>query len=140
MRELRTKVEANVRRSRVPSYEVTRQVSDLAMAVSECTRKLSLLRVRVFSAYPSAGELAGGTFIAIRGASFMATPRTAKVWFGAKEATTVRVTSDSEIVAEVPPQDVEGFVELRVVFEPGGPATVPYGFTYLAPPKPKKRR
>ena len=138
MRELRTKVEANVRRSRIPSYEVTRQVSDLAMAASECTRKLSLLRVRVFSAYPSSGELAGGSFVTIRGSSFMATPRTAKVFFGATEATSVRIASDNEILAEVPPQETEGFVELRVVFEPGGPATVPYGFTYRPPLKPIK--
>jgi hypothetical protein len=88
MVELRRQVEANGRRARVPSYEVSRQISDIALQASECTRKLALMKVRVTSSYPSSGELAGGTFITIRGANFTTTPRTAKVTFGAKEATT----------------------------------------------------
>ena len=138
MLSLRTKVEANLRRARVPSYEVTRQVSDLAMAASECTRKLSQLRVRAYSAWPTSAEITGGTIVTIRGYNFMTTTRTAKVFFGTKEGTNVRIASDNEILVEAPPQDVEGYVDLRVQFDPGGLVTVPYGFTYRKPLKPIK--
>ncbi len=139
MLSLRTKVEGNARRARMPSYEVTRQVSDLAMAAGECTRKLSLQRVQLYAAWPAGGELTGGTLVSIRGSNLMATPRTAKVWFGTKEATVVRIASDRELVVEAPPQEAEGFVDLRVQFDPGGTVTVPYGFTYRAPLKPVKK-
>ena len=139
MVSLRSKVEANVRRARIPSYEVTRQVSDLAMAASECTRKLALQRVQLYAAWPTGGEQTGGTLVTIRGSNLMTTPRTAKVWFGTKEATGVRFATDRELVVEAPPQEAEGFVELRVQFDPGGTVTVPYGFTYRAPQKPVKK-
>ncbi|MBA3501464.1 MAG: IPT/TIG domain-containing protein, partial [Deltaproteobacteria bacterium] len=139
MAELRRQVEASSRRSRSPSYEVTRQLSDLALQASDCTRKLAMMKVRVSSSYPSSGELTGGTFVTIRGVNFTSTPRTAKVTFGTKEATTVRFVSDNEMLVEVPPAEVEGFVDVRVQFDPGGLAIVPYGFTYRAPLKPIKK-
>jgi hypothetical protein len=135
MIELRTKVEANLRRSRVPSYEVTRQLSDLAMSASECTRKLTAQRVRLYSGWPTGGETTGGTSFSIRGVNIASVPRTAKVFFGTKEATSVEVVSDNEIIAIAPPADTEGYVEVRVTFTPGGTMTVPYGDTYRAPVK-----
>lgn len=140
MLELRRTIETNVRRQRSPSYEVTRQVSDVAMQASECTRKLALQKVRIYSMYPASGELAGGTFTTIRGANFIVTPRAAKVFFGTKEAPSLRFVSDSEMIVEVPPGDAEGFVDVRVKFDPGGLLTMPYGygFTYLKPKKPTK--
>jgi hypothetical protein len=47
--------------------------------------------------------------------------------------------SDNELLVEVPPAEVEGFVDVRVQFDPGGLAIVPYGFTYRAPLKPIKK-
>ena len=140
MMDLRQQIETTARRSRDTSYEVTRQVSEIALQANECTRKLSLLRVRVYSAYPSSGELAGGTPIMIRGGNFTASARTAKVWFGTKEATNVRILNDREIFAEVPPSDVEGLVTVRVELTPGGSHVLPYGYTYRAPLKPKSTR
>jgi hypothetical protein len=146
MMDLRRTIETNVRRQRDSSYEVTRQLSDLALSAGECTRKLALQKVRLYSMYPTSGDLAGGTFTTIRGSNFTLTPRTAKVFFGAKEATSVRFVTDSEMLVEVPPADVEGYVDVRVIFDPGGLATMPYGYsgwTYLKPlkkpvPKPVK--
>jgi hypothetical protein len=138
MGELRRQVETNVRRQRSPSYEVTRQLSDVALAASECSRKLAQLKPRIYSAYPTSGETTGGAAVIIRGGGFTVVPRTAKVFFGTKEATVVRIASDLEIVVEAPPADAEGFVDIRLEFTPGGSLTVPYGFTYRAPPKPVK--
>jgi hypothetical protein len=138
MLEVARQVEANARRARIPSYEVTRMVTDIQLQASECTRKLAMQKVRVTGSYPSSGETTGGSFMTIRGSNFTTTPRTAKVFFGTTEATSVRFVSDYELFVEVPPATVEGFVEVRVVFEPGGVATVPYGFTYRAPPKSTK--
>lgn len=140
MMTLRSKVESNTRRSRVPSYEVTRQVSDLAMAAAECTRKLTAQRVRLYSAWPASGDTTGGTSLSIRGVNLMSTPRTVKVFFGTKEATSVKIVSDNEIIVETPPQDADGFVEVRAEFTPGGSMPVPYGFTYKAPPKGSKKK
>lgn len=138
MMELRRTIETNVRRQRSSSYEVTRQLGDLALAASDCTRKLSMQKVRIYSMYPTSGEIAGGTFTTIRGANFTIIPRTAKVFFGTKEATSVRFVTDSEMLVEVPPADAEGYVEVRVEFTPGGLVLLPYGysgFTYLKPLK-----
>jgi hypothetical protein len=138
MSELRRTIETNIRRQRSSSYEVTRILSDVAMEASDCTRKLTLQRVRIYSMYPTSGELTGGSFVTIRGANFTAIPRAAKVFFGTKEATSVKFISDSELFVEVPPADAEGYVEVRVQFDPGGLALMPYGysgFTYLKPLK-----
>jgi hypothetical protein len=139
MIELRRKVENNLRRARLSSYEVTRQVSDLAIAASECTRKLALTRVTLYSGWPAQGETTGGTVLSIRGSNLMSVPRTAKVFFGSKEATAVRIASNNELVVETPAQDAAGFVEVKVQLDPGGTITVPYGFTYIEPKKPLKK-
>ncbi len=56
----------------------------------------------------------------------------------------MRFVSDNELLFEVPPADVEGFVDVRVQFDLGGPVLSPYGFMYRAPlkgtkPKPKPK-
>jgi hypothetical protein len=135
MVELRRQIELTARAQRFESSEITRQLVDVATAASECTRKLAQLKPRVYSVYPASGEITGGTIVSIRGSSFLTPARTAKVLFGTKEATDVRIVSDYEIVVEAPPADGEGFVELRIQFEPGGQAYAPAGFTYQPPLK-----
>jgi hypothetical protein len=139
MSETRRRMESDARRMRVPSFEVTRQITDLALQAGECSRKLSLQRVRIYSGYPSSGDLAGGTTMYIRGYGFTQIPRTVKVFFGTKEATVARIMGDYEVMVEVPPGDAEGRVEVRAEFEPGGSLTLPSGFTYNAPVKSPRR-
>lgn len=139
MIDLRRKVENNLRRARLSSYEVTRQVSDLALAASDCTRKLALTRVTLYSGWPAQGEITGGTPISIRGTNLMSVPRTVKVFFGTKESPMAKITGNNEIVVETPPQDAAGFVEVKVELVPGGTITVPYGFTYVEAKKPIKK-
>lgn len=137
MREVRRNVDANFRGARFSLLDPTTEV---ATAASECTRKLSRLGVRAYAAWPTGGDRAGGTLVTIRGTNFMTSPRTAKVWFGTKEATGVRIATDTELVVESPPQDALGVVDVRVQFEPGGTVSVPYGFTYRAPLEPLSKR
>jgi hypothetical protein len=135
MVELRRQLELTARAQRFESSEVSRQMLDVAAAATECTRKLTQLKPRVYSVYPASGEITGGTIVSIRGASFLTPVRTAKVLFGTKEATNVRIVSDYEIVVEAPPADAEGFVDVRVQLEPGGQTYAPAGFTYQPPLK-----
>jgi hypothetical protein len=69
MVELRRQLELTARAQRFQSSEVSRQMLDLATAATECTRKLALLKPRIYSIYPVNGEIAGGTIVSIRGSS-----------------------------------------------------------------------
>ena len=140
MAEVHRQLELTARAQRFESSEVTRQMLAIATAASECTRKLAQLKPRIYSVYPASGEIKGGTIVSIAGSSFSTPLRKARVFFGSKEATSVRIASDYEIVAEAPPSDAEGFVELRVQFEPGGQAYAPTGFIYQPPKRTRSKK
>lgn len=88
--------------------------------------------------YPSRGELAGGTYVVLRGLHFTDEARTAKVRFGGADATVVRFASDSELVVQSPAGT--GTVDIVITFTPGGERTLPAAFTYANPPPAKSKR
>lgn len=138
MAELRRQLESNARAQRFESLELSHQIAEVATAATACTLKLAELKARIDSIYPANGETTGGTVVWIRGTRFTNPLRTAKVFFGTKEATVVRIVSDNEIVVEAPATDIAGYVPLRVQLDPGGLVYVPTGFTYQVPLKPTK--
>lgn len=80
--------------------------------------------------YPARGELAGGTFVILRGTHFTDATRTAAVRFGTQPATLVRFASNGELVVQTPPGT--GTVDVTVTFSPGGERVLPAAFTYAA--------
>lgn len=89
---------------------------------------------------PDRGDPAGGTYVVIKGTSFTDDgPRSAKVFFGAKQATVIRFAGDGELVVEAPAGKANETVDVKVVFDPGGEMSLPKAFTYSKKkPKPKK--
>lgn len=88
--------------------------------------------------YPSRGELAGGTYVVLRGAHFTDETRSAKVRFGGADAKVVRFVSDTELVVESPAGT--GTVDIVITFTPGGDRTLPGAFTYANPPPAKGKQ
>jgi hypothetical protein len=88
--------------------------------------------------YPSRGELAGGTYVVLRGIEFTNEARSAKVRFGGKDATVVRFQSDTELIVQSPAGT--GTVDVVVTFTPGGERTLPGAFTYANPPAAKAKK
>ncbi len=78
--------------------------------------------------YPSRGLPEGGTFVVIRGTSFTDDDRTARVRFGTREATVIRVESNTELIVQAPAGT--GTVDVVLTFAPGGERTLPGAFTY----------
>jgi PKD repeat protein len=81
---------------------------------------------------PSSGATSGGTFIAISGAGFAPG---ASVSVGGLPATSVTVQSSSSIAA-VTPAHLPGVVDVSVINADGRAATLPGGYTYVAPNQP----
>ncbi len=76
---------------------------------------------------PSMGPVSGGTEVTITGAAFSSG---ATVFFGDVEATSVTVTSDTEITATTPAVAMAGPVSVRVVNPGGDDVTRADAFTY----------
>jgi hypothetical protein len=85
---------------------------------------------------PDKGDVAGGTYVRIRGNRFTVDgPRSVKVYFGGREAQIDRFVSDSELIVLAPglppggkPNDV---VDVLIVFDPGGKANLPNAFRFI---------
>lgn len=89
---------------------------------------------------PEQGDVAGGTYVVIKGESFTSEARNAKVFFGDKEATVVRFASDGELIVEAPGGKANATVDVKVVFDPGGEHTLPKAFTYGKKKKAPKKK
>jgi hypothetical protein len=88
---------------------------------------------------PEQGDVAGGTYVVIKGESFTSEARNAKVYFGDKEATVIRFASDGELIVEAPGGKANSTVDVKVVFDPGGELKLPKSFTYGKKKAPKKK-
>jgi len=60
--------------------------------------------------------------------------RAAKVYFGSRQGTVVRIASDTEMVVEAPGGTPGETVDVLVMFEPGGELKLPGSFTFVAKP------
>jgi hypothetical protein len=88
---------------------------------------------------PVRGDTAGGTYVKIAGANFIADgARNVKVYFGSKQGTVVRFASDSELIVEAPGGKAGEVVDVLLIFEPGGEKKLVQAFTYEKPKKKKK--
>jgi hypothetical protein len=82
---------------------------------------------------PAQGDAGGGTYVRIKGRRFTVDgPRTAKVYFGGREAAVDRFVSDGDLMVEAPGGDPGEIVDVVVVLEPGGRITIPRAFTFVA--------
>jgi hypothetical protein len=88
---------------------------------------------------PDRGDPAGGTYVVIKGTTFLAEgARNAKVFFGDKQGTVVRFASDDELIVEAPAGKTNQTVDVIVVFDPGGEMKLPKAFTFSKAKKKKK--
>jgi hypothetical protein len=76
------------------------------------------------------GDAAGGTYVRISGNGFINPIRSAKIYFGARQAAAPRFASDTEMVVEAPGGTIGETVDVLIVFEPGGEKKLPKAFTF----------
>jgi hypothetical protein len=76
------------------------------------------------------GDAAGGTYVRIYGNGFINPVRSAKVYFGSRQAAAPRFASDSEMVVEAPGGNVNETVDVLIIFEPGGEKKLAKSFTF----------
>jgi len=78
------------------------------------------------------GDAEGGTYIRIYGNGFVnPSVRSAKVYFGSRQAAPPRFASDGEMVVEAPGGKVGETVDVTIIFEPGGELKIAKGFTFI---------
>ncbi len=81
---------------------------------------------------PREGASAGGTYVRILGSRFTKDgARSAKIYFGSRQAGMPRFASDNEMVVEAPGGKLGDTVDVLIIFEPGGELKVAKGFTYV---------
>jgi hypothetical protein len=76
------------------------------------------------------GDADGGTYVRIYGNGFITPVRSAKVYFGSRQAATPRFASDTEMVVEAPGGKVGETVDVTIIFEPGGEKKLAKAFTF----------
>jgi hypothetical protein len=113
----------------------------LGLAAAACGEKDRTLRVTGLE--PDRGDVAGDTYVIIKGNRFVEDgPRHADVFFGTQQrgyrkGTVVRFGNDKQLIVRTPGSDKPGeVVDVLVMFEPGGQLRIPNAFTYVekAPP------
>jgi IPT/TIG domain len=81
---------------------------------------------------PNQGESNGGTYVRITGNRFTKDgARSAKIYFGSRQAGLPRFASDTEMVVEAPGGKLGETVDVLIIFEPGGELKIATGFTYV---------
>jgi len=86
---------------------------------------------------PARGDADGGTYVRISGRGFAGDGgRAAKIYFGSRQGTVVRIASDGELVVEAPGGKPGETVDVLVIFEPGGELRLPGSFTFVAKASP----
>jgi IPT/TIG domain len=81
---------------------------------------------------PKEGDYMGGTYVQIMGSRFTKDgARSAKIYFGSRQAGLPRFASDTEMVVEAPGGKIGETVDVLIIFEPGGELKIPRAFTYV---------
>jgi len=89
-------------------------------------------KLRVTELSPHLGDVAGGTYVVIKGDGFIKDgPRFVKVYFGAAQGTVVRFQSDHELIVQAPGGTLDQVVDVLVIFDPGGEYRLPKTFTFV---------
>ncbi len=89
-------------------------------------------KLKITGIEPDKGDAAGGTYVRIFGNRFVADgARSAKVYFGTRQAATPRFASDGEMIVEAPGGKPNEAVDVLVIFEPGGELKLPKAFTFV---------
>ena len=102
----------------------------LAVVSSSCGKDDNKLKVTGIE--PDKGDVEGGTYVKIYGNRFIADgARSAKVYFGSRQATVDRFASDGEMIVQAPGGKPNETVDVLIVFEPGGEMKIPKGFTFV---------
>lgn len=82
---------------------------------------------------PANGPLIGGTVLYVDGTNFV---NGLKIYFGSKEGTVSNFYSATRLKVIVPPGDVPGLVDVRIVNPDNKEASLTGGYLYDAPPAP----
>jgi hypothetical protein len=94
-------------------------------------------KLTVTAIEPSHGDADGGTYVKIIGTRFIADgARNAKVYFGSRQGTVVRFSSDKELIVEAPGGKPDEVVDVLVIFDPGGEIKLPKAFTFVVLKRP----
>jgi hypothetical protein len=89
-------------------------------------------KLKVTGIEPEKGDVEGGTYVRIKGNRFVADgTRIAKVFFGSRQGTVIRFSSDSEMIVEAPGGKPNETVDVLIMFEPGGELKIPHAFTFV---------
>jgi hypothetical protein len=102
-------------------------LASLALAACKDDGPLSITRID-----PNEGDFMGGSFIRIYGNRFTKDgARSAKIYFGSRQAPPPRFVSDTEMYVEAPGGKLGETVDMLIIFEPGGEKKIPQAFTYV---------
>lgn len=89
-------------------------------------------KLKITGIEPDKGDAAGGTYVRIYGNRFVADgARSAKVYFGDRQAASPRFASDGEMIVEAPGGKPNTTVDVLVIFEPGGELKLKNAFTFV---------
>ena len=89
-------------------------------------------KLKITGIEPDKGDAGGGTYVRIHGNRFVADgARSAKIYFGSRQAATPRFASDSEMIVEAPGGKPNETVDVLVIFEPGGELKLKNAFTFV---------
>jgi hypothetical protein len=81
---------------------------------------------------PDKGDIAGGTYVHIRGNRFTSDgPRSVRVYFGGREANVDHFLNDGELLVVAPTGKLNETVDVLVVFDPGGKINLPNAFRFI---------
>ena len=121
-----------------PDEAVVKRMTEIVTRYTECMTKLMTLEagsgagLGVTELSPAKGDAEGGTYVVIKGSEFLATgPRNAKVYFGSRQGTVVRFSSDRELIVQAPGGKPNETVDVLVIFEPGGERKLSRAFTFV---------
>ncbi len=89
-------------------------------------------KLKVTGIEPNQGDAAGGTYVRIFGNRFVADgARSAKIYFGSRQAASPRFANDGEMIVEAPGGKPNETVDVLILFEPGGELKLPHAFTFV---------
>ncbi|PKN55038.1 MAG: hypothetical protein CVU56_23360 [Deltaproteobacteria bacterium HGW-Deltaproteobacteria-14] len=107
---------------------VTRNSDEQTASVADGFTYLKEGDVLVTEVLPAEGALAGGETVTVAGQGFA---DGAKVFFGANQATGIRVLGPEALTLTVPAGDAVGSVSVRVEVPSGATHTLDFGYSYL---------
>jgi hypothetical protein len=89
-------------------------------------------KLKVTGIEPAQGDASGGTYVRIYGNRFVADgARSAKIYFGSRQAASPRFANDGEMIVEAPGGKPNEVVDVLILFEPGGELKLPKAFTFV---------